>query len=638
MSGKSHELRESVMELFIEQKVDHENRPQIFVADNRPGTAADMTYTYDLLHGWLKGVSSPSGFSEQLHRETATNALFSGNIASMQWRNTSNGEQHRYDYTYDVLGRLTDALYSSSAYGTEGRFDESVTYNCNGSITSLQRNGMKNNGTFGLIDDLTITYNGNHLLKVTDNAEALNYDGALDFNDGDDSTCEYSYDSNGALTRDSNRGIKSITYDYGHHPYYINMNIGKRQRNFLNDYTPDGRKLSSRKRITVSNESGNTVITTTDLYVDDLILRGDTTLLWRFGGGYVELNANGTPTSWNYYITDHLGSTRMVVDSNDSIREAISYYPFGSEMRMENPALLTGGISHPFRFTGKELDRLNGLNMYDFGARWYDVAGVPMWTSIDPLCEKYYSMSPYNYCGGNPVNAIDPYGEDIYMLFYTTGNERGDNMFKAAAYTRGYDIAGSEGFDNSKDLVVLCGISDLNDIGKYVNDIVGNYSEQYGATAEFSIWSHASIDGPVGTVPTSEYGLDEKQMSIEGWRNINFNWSSNASANFFGCKTGVASEDRESFVTRLSGLSNFRNVTISGQTSSAYPSISTDMRENTNAMLKGDFSYPTYMVGGNPLILDRFHPSTTPANPMRRSRNGKGYVSRDFYQSGRTYQ
>jgi RHS repeat-associated protein len=141
---------------------------------------------------------------------------------------------------------------------------------------------------------------------------------------------------------------------------------------------------------------------------------GGTPLMWRFNGGYVELNANGAPTSWNYYVTDHLGSTRMVVDSNDSIKEVINYYPFGSEMRMTNPALLTGGTSHPYRFTGKELDKVNNLNMYDFGARWYDVAGVPMWTSVDPLAEKYYNVSPYAYCSGNPVNMIDPDGSDWF--------------------------------------------------------------------------------------------------------------------------------------------------------------------------------------------------------------------------------
>ena len=82
-------------------------------------------------------------------------------------------------------------------------------------------------------------------------------------------------------------------------------------------------------------------------------------------------------------------------------------------MRMESPALLTESLGHPFRFTGKELDKLNGLNMYDFGARWYDVAGVPMWTSIDPLAEKSYYVSPYTYCIGNPVNMIDPDGREV---------------------------------------------------------------------------------------------------------------------------------------------------------------------------------------------------------------------------------
>lgn len=384
-------------------------------ANDRPGTAADMAYTYDTLHGWLKGVSSQCGFSEQLQRETAANAQFSGNIGSMQWWNTSNGEQHKYDYTYDALGRLTNALYSSSADGTSGHYDESVSYNSNGSITTLLRNGMKNDGTFGAIDDLSIDYDGNRLLKVTDDAEALNYNGALDFNDGDDTDCEYRYDSNGALTYDGNRGISSISYDYGHHPRSISLGTKKY---ITNDYTPDGRKLSSQHVAYVPKGNGaNRRISIIDLYIDGLILRKGTPLLWQFDGGYVDLDDNGSPTGWNYYVTDHLGSTRMVVGS-DSIRETINYYPFGSEMTMQDPALMNSDFQHPYRFTGKELDRVNGLNMYDFGARWYDVAGVPMWTSVDPLAEKYYNVSPYAYCHNNPVMLVDPDGRDgVYIVF-----------------------------------------------------------------------------------------------------------------------------------------------------------------------------------------------------------------------------
>ena len=395
------------------------------VANDRPGTAADMTYSYDTLHGWLKGISSPSGFSEQLLREDATFPLFSGNIGSMWWRNTSNGEQHGYDYTYDDLGRMTDARYTSFTKMISGYYDEIVSYDANGSITSLQRRGMKNDGTFGLIDDLSISYDGNRLLKVTDDAEALNYNGALDFNDGDDSDCEYQYDSNGALTKDSNRGITGITYDYGHHPTKISMMSKK--MTLYNDYTPDGRKLSSRHYGMVPKGNGSyRRLNTTDLYIDGLILRDGVPFMWQFDGGYVELDDNATPTSWNYYITDHLGSTRKVVDSNNNTKETINYYPFGSEMRMQDPAQMAGDSWQPYRFTGKELDKQNGLNWYDFGARLFDVAGVPMWTSVDPLAEKYYPFTPYSYCAGDPVNKFDPDGRD----WYQQTNESGATIYQ----------------------------------------------------------------------------------------------------------------------------------------------------------------------------------------------------------------
>ena len=271
--------------------------------------------------------------------------------------------------------------------------------------TVLERNGMRNDGTFGVIDDLSVNYDGNRLLNVTDDAESLNYNGALDFNDGADMTAEYEYDSTGALTKDRNRGITGITYDLSHNPQTIVMNGGQ----IVNDYTSDGRKLCS------TQSTGMT--TTTDMYVDGLIIRNGAPLMWQFDGGYVSLGANSVPQSWNYYITDHLGSTRMVVDSRNIIKETINYYPFGSEMTMTPPAQLTSNPNwQPYRFTGKELVRQNGLNMYDFGARWYDVAGVPVWTSMDPLCEKNYPVTPYSYCNGDPVNAIDPDGKKMILV------------------------------------------------------------------------------------------------------------------------------------------------------------------------------------------------------------------------------
>ena len=68
-----------------------------------------------------------------------------------------------------------------------------------------------------------------------------------------------------------------------------------------------------------------------------------------------------------------------------------------------------GADVQPYKYNGKELDLMHGLNTYDYGARQHDPI-LARWDRIDPLCEKYYSTSPYAYCLNNPVNAIDPDG------------------------------------------------------------------------------------------------------------------------------------------------------------------------------------------------------------------------------------
>ena len=68
-----------------------------------------------------------------------------------------------------------------------------------------------------------------------------------------------------------------------------------------------------------------------------------------------------------------------------------------------------------FKYNGKELGMVSGLNSYDYGARQY-YSVVPAWDRVDQHAEKYYNISPYSYCANNPVNAIDPDGKDNYQL------------------------------------------------------------------------------------------------------------------------------------------------------------------------------------------------------------------------------
>ena len=92
-----------------------------------------------------------------------------------------------------------------------------------------------------------------------------------------------------------------------------------------------------------------------------------------------------------------------MVDAKGRIRQTTNYYAFG--MTSEE----SSSTWQSYKYNGKELDRMHGLDTYDYGARQYDPV-LARWDRIDPLCEKYYSTSPYAYCVNNPVNAIDPDG------------------------------------------------------------------------------------------------------------------------------------------------------------------------------------------------------------------------------------
>ena len=122
-------------------------------------------------------------------------------------------------------------------------------------------------------------------------------------------------------------------------------------------------------------------------------------------GGY--MTVTGTPFYF-YYLKDHLGSNRVVVSPAGTATQINHYYPFGGLFGES-----TGNTGQRYKYNGKEFDRTHGLDWYDYGARHMS-PDVGRFTTIDPMAEKYYNISPYAYCGNNPINAIDPDGKDIW--------------------------------------------------------------------------------------------------------------------------------------------------------------------------------------------------------------------------------
>lgn len=96
----------------------------------------------------------------------------------------------------------------------------------------------------------------------------------------------------------------------------------------------------------------------------------------------------------------------MVVNaSTNKVEQTSHYYPYGALMGN----ISTKPEAQDFKYGGKEVDRTDGLDLYDFNARQYDPI-LGGFTSVDPLAEKYPHLSPYSYCAGDPINMIDPTG------------------------------------------------------------------------------------------------------------------------------------------------------------------------------------------------------------------------------------
>ena len=374
------------------------------VSVKRSGKAGTVTNEYNI-HNWLVSTSSDR-FKESLKYESDSETpCYNGNISRMQWQNTYDNVLRGYDFEYDGLNRLIASAYAEGTDMSQNkdRYSEYIPqYSPNGSIERLQRYGKKNNGAFGIIDDLTYQYRGNQIQSISDKAGSLLYDGSFDFKDGASESTEYFYNANGALTKDLNKGISKIEYDVLDNLSCITFNNGFKTKYV---YDAGGSKLRTIHEALTTN--------TTD-YIGDFIFEDGKLSKYQFEGGYCSFDSNLNPT-YHYYEKDHLGSIRMVVNENGTIEQVNHYYPFGG---------VYGDLGYNSelqrnKYIGKEFDHTSGWDWYDHGARMYDAA-KGSWDRVDFLCEKNTSSSIYGYCHNNPILFVDPDGNDDY--FSNNGN------------------------------------------------------------------------------------------------------------------------------------------------------------------------------------------------------------------------
>ena len=350
-----------------------------------------LTYAYNV-RGWLTGISGTK-FTQNLYYNTGNGtARYNGSISSMTWKAGNESTVRGYKFTYDGLDRLLNATYGETAgiNANTDRFSENVTaYDKNGNIKTLQRYGQTAASGYGLIDNLTFTLAGNLLNRVDDAAAASAYGGGFEFKDGVKQANEYTYDSNGNLTKDLNKGISTITYNVLNLPNMVTFSDGS---TIAYTYGADGTKLKT------VHKTGSTT-TTTD-YCGNVVYENGVQKLLLTDEGYVTLS----DSKYHYYLKDHQGNNRVVINQSGTVEEANHYYPFGG-------VFASSGNVQPYKYNGKELDAKKGLNWYDYGARHYDAA-LGRFTTVDPSAENYYSTSPFTYCLNNPLNYIDPLGTD----------------------------------------------------------------------------------------------------------------------------------------------------------------------------------------------------------------------------------
>ena len=340
-----------------------------------------------------------------------TTPSYAGNISEWTWRQGGESDENTYAFTYDSHSRLTDTDQYINGEFDNQFVEDYMSYDYNGNIKFLKRY------EHGILKNYYVyRYNGNQLTALDDLSASspvtsswITPASSAALGDPDPtpdpavpviprdtiySGVGYVYDSAGNVLYDSHTGLNLR---------YNDLNLIEKVMHgdtivAKYSYLSDGTKLSA------TDSAGNGLY-----YSGSLVYSKQGAALTMescaFTGGRFVATATGVEA--RYFVTDHLGSVRAVVNDEGEVQERNDYYPFGSRW---DDGLLS---DNRYRYNGKEAQAFLNNPYLDYGARQYDSDGA-VWLGKDPLSEKYYPISPYVFCVNNPIKYMDVDGKSPY--------------------------------------------------------------------------------------------------------------------------------------------------------------------------------------------------------------------------------
>jgi RHS repeat-associated protein len=519
-------------------------------------TLQTVNYTYNI-RGWLTDINDVDEVMDgrnkdlftfrinyQIPKNNAT-ALFNGNISETYWKTRSDNQKRMYKYDYDGLNRLENASFENLNQNIVNTYNEALTYDKNGNITSLFRTGGYENPLGALtIDNLNYQYDPNsknQLKKVVDLSNSQQ--GFKDDSNGTlagDTSDDYLYDSNGNMTKDENKNITSIVYNHLNLPTKIIFGTGSTSSNITYTYDATGIKL--KKVVTTTS-----TVSTTE-YLNGFQYNNNILQFFPTSDGYVNHTFDTVESksyfNYVYNYTDHLGNIRLSYTWDEDIQEINileenHYYPFGLKHDSYNEtkkayngteliSLISGGsIKRPilvqvpnsgyqYQYNGKEYQDELGLNMTAMDFRQYDNA-IGRFVGMDRLSEMAVDITPYRFSLNNPVFFSDPTGlweKKADGSWYTDDKkdiERYTNMLRIETENNGgvsgaqMDLFINEEFQGSG--------GRLSD-GSALLDEVSLKSDKQGNTKGFSDVQASKIDAQVYKFISNSY--NEKSFGNNG--------------------------------------------------------------------------------------------------------------------------